>query len=188
VAEPGRTLKQNLNRFDYIMGCVGLTKDGLGVTSHGLRHQRLNDLFEEVAGVPSPVRQMSEADHPVLIVKGDATKWKQALQIVSNTAGHSAIYKGAAYTGSARSVKRPGKSRLDWTAGKADGEATITRVDVSLDCPGPALDVAPTNPAPSIPDSEAPRPSLEDISVAFVGEHGEHPRQPEGDQNDHLPG
>jgi len=186
VAEPGRTLKQNLNRFDYIMGCVGLTKDGLGVTSHGLRHQRLNDLFEEVAGVPSPVRQMSEASGPVVIVKGDATKWKQALQIVSNTAGHSAIYKGAAYTGSARSVKRPGKPRLDWTAGKTTSDTTITLVDVSLDCPGPALDGTHAHPVQSIPDSGASRPSLENISVAFVAEHGG--RQPESDQDDHHAG
>lgn len=186
VAEPGRTLKQNLNRFDYIMRRVGLTKDGLGVTSHGLRHQRLNDLFEEVAGVPSPVRQMFEASGPVVIVKGDATKWKQALQIVSNTAGHSAIYKGAAYTGSARSVKRPGKPRLDWTAGKATGDTASTLVEVRLDCPGPALDGAPAHPIQSIPDSEASRPSLENISVSFVAEHGGS--QPESDQDDHHAG
>jgi hypothetical protein len=55
------------------------------VTAHGLRHQRLNDIFEEVAGVPSPVWQAAS------IIKGDPAKWKQANQKVSSVAGHARL-------------------------------------------------------------------------------------------------
>lgn len=115
LGRPGRNLEQNINRFSYVMKKLGITRNGLGVTAHGLRHQRLNDLFEEVAGVPSPVRQTA------WIIKGDPVKWKQAQQKVSHIAGHARLSISTAYTGSARSVKRPGNPRLDWTAGKAAG-------------------------------------------------------------------
>ena len=57
IGHPDRTLKQSLRRFNYVMEYHGITRRHLGITSHGLRHQRLNDLYEEIAGVPSPVRQ-----------------------------------------------------------------------------------------------------------------------------------
>jgi len=185
VAEPGRTLKQNLNRFDYIMRRVGLTKDGLGITSHGLRHQRLNDIFEEVAGVPSPVRQMSKADGTAVIYKGDPLKWKQALQTVSNTAGHRRTHISFAYVGSDRSVKRPGttrpgKPRLNWTAGLETGLAVPVAAD-------------PITRAPSTPNRETSRPPLNDVSVAYVLgaaplDAGVTGRASDQDQDDHHAG
>jgi len=56
VGRPGRTLKQALERFKYVMRRAGLTRDQLGATSHALRHEFANDLYFELAGVPSPVR------------------------------------------------------------------------------------------------------------------------------------
>jgi hypothetical protein len=56
LGRPGKTLLQNINRFEYVMSKFGLTKNGLGITSHGLRHQAMNDGYEAIAGCPSPVR------------------------------------------------------------------------------------------------------------------------------------
>jgi integrase len=116
LGAPGKSLEQNLRRFAYVMEKLKVTKKDLGVTAHGLRHQRLNDIFEEVAGVPSPVRQMSAADgdnqSSKEIAKGDQRLWDRARQIVSSEAGHARLSISGAYTGSARSVKKP---RLDWT-------------------------------------------------------------------------
>lgn len=126
LGNPQKDLKQNIDRFSYVMKKLGITKEGMGVTAHGLRHQRLNDLFEEIAGVPSPVRQMTAAGGPVPSIadgidKGDdPARWKQAQQIVSNVAGHGRLSISSAYTGSARSV---GKPRLDWTAGQGQRPA-----------------------------------------------------------------
>lgn len=56
LGRPDRSLKQNINRFEYVMRKFGLTKDGLGVTGHGLRHQGMNDGYEAITGTASPVR------------------------------------------------------------------------------------------------------------------------------------
>lgn len=56
LGRPNQTLVQNIKHFEYVMQKFGITKDGLGVTSHGLRHQAMNDGYEELAGCPSPVR------------------------------------------------------------------------------------------------------------------------------------
>lgn len=191
IAPPGKSLEQNLRRFKYVMDRIGITKKALGVTAHGLRHERLNDIFEEVAGTPSPVRQLTYASKNRItlshIFKGNEQKWKEAQQKVSNIAGHRRISIAGAYTGSTTLPKQPRQPRLDWTAGKATGgtASTLVEVEVRLDHPGPTLDVLPTNPAPSIPDSAPSRAPLEDISVAFVGgERGG--RGQEADPDDHA--
>ena len=56
LGAPGRTLKQNIARFEYVMKKFGLTRAEKGVTGHGLRHQAMNDGFEALTGRPSPVR------------------------------------------------------------------------------------------------------------------------------------
>jgi integrase len=56
LGRPGRTLKQNLRRFRYVMQRFGITKADLGVTAHGLRHEYANDRYQQFAGTPSPVR------------------------------------------------------------------------------------------------------------------------------------
>lgn len=122
MGRPRKTLKQNIDHFSYVMAKMGITRKDLGVTAHGLRHQRLNDIFEEVAGIPSPVRQAGGGQR---IVTGDPELWKQAQQKVSNVAGHARLSISSAYTGSVTSV---GKPRLDWTAGQA--QMRITSVEV----------------------------------------------------------
>jgi integrase len=56
LGRPGLSLKQSLDRFDNVMRKVGVTRQRLGVTSHGLRHQFAGDLFFEIAEVHAPVR------------------------------------------------------------------------------------------------------------------------------------
>jgi integrase len=56
VGRPGYTSTQNSTRFYYVIRKVGISKSGLGVVAHGLRHQYANDCFEADAGGPSPVR------------------------------------------------------------------------------------------------------------------------------------
>ena len=56
MGDPHHSLDRNLRRFDYVMGRFQLTKEGLGATSHGLRHEALIDHYSEKAGVAPPVR------------------------------------------------------------------------------------------------------------------------------------
>jgi integrase len=56
LGRPGHSLKQTLDRFSYVMRKVGVTRDQLKVTIHGLRHQFANDLYFSLTDIPSPVR------------------------------------------------------------------------------------------------------------------------------------
>ena len=56
LGRPGKSLKTNLSWMDRVLARIGITKKKLGVTAHGLRHQRFNDDFERITGEPSPVR------------------------------------------------------------------------------------------------------------------------------------
>ncbi|WP_373975511.1 integrase domain-containing protein [Chitinibacter sp. SCUT-21] len=56
IADPDKTLKQNIARFGYVMLRFGITKEASGATAHGLRHQYANDRFEEFTGNTTPVR------------------------------------------------------------------------------------------------------------------------------------
>lgn len=88
VGDPDRDLKSALRRFSYVMSKCGATKSGLGVTAHGLRHQGLNDLFEEIAGVPSPIRTSNPKE---VLAQADPEKVEYARAVVSETAGHSRL-------------------------------------------------------------------------------------------------
>jgi integrase len=56
LANPSRSLKQNLDRLHNVMKRFGITRRTLGITPHGLRHGYAGDRYEAVAGVPAPVR------------------------------------------------------------------------------------------------------------------------------------
>lgn len=90
------TLKQALRRFNYVMERFGITRDGLGITAHGLRHEGLNDLFEEIAGISSPVRA---ADPVSELAKADPDRLDLARQRVSEAAGHARLSISGAYIG-----------------------------------------------------------------------------------------
>jgi integrase len=62
LGRPGYTLKQNKAHFYRVVAKVGITHEDRGVTPYGLRHEFANDVYEEEAGVPSPVRGGSARD------------------------------------------------------------------------------------------------------------------------------
>lgn len=101
MGDPALSLKQNLRRLDYALEKFGITKRQSGVTGHGLRHGNVNDLYEMVAGVPSPVRGGGS-------VSADADR--AARLAVSERAGHSRMRASGAYIGSA-APRQPGTPR-----------------------------------------------------------------------------
>ena len=94
VGRPGRTAVQNRTRFYYVVRRHGVSKDRLGIVSHGLRHQTANDRFEAEAGVPSPVRGGC-------LAPGEA---QDAKHRVSRLLGHSRERAAAFYIGSSRAA------------------------------------------------------------------------------------
>lgn len=95
----GHNFDTTRNRFYYVMRLCGITKSQLGVTSHGLRHEYANDLYEELSGQPSVVRGASE----IL----DRAKDRAARKAVTSDLGHVRLDVTAAYTGSMRSRRTP---------------------------------------------------------------------------------
>lgn len=90
LGHPGRTLKQNLRRIDYVMAKLGLTHQALGVTGHGLRHEFANDLYEAEAGSTSPLRG-GEVVEPALD--------RPARLKVAEALGHGRLQISGAYLG-----------------------------------------------------------------------------------------
>jgi site-specific recombinase XerD len=96
VGHPDRNLKQALSRFNYVVGTrFGLNRRSAGVTSHGLRHQGLNDLFERLSGIASPVRGKTQE----LTVEVDDLRVEVARARVAEVAGHSRLSITGAYLG-----------------------------------------------------------------------------------------
>jgi len=96
LADPARTLVQNLNRLTNVMKKFGVTQETLGVTPHGLRHEYAGDRYEALAGVPPPVRGGAATDRA-----SDATARLQ----VAEDLGHARRQISSAYLGSPRSAR-----------------------------------------------------------------------------------
>ncbi len=84
-----RTLRQWRNHYYHVLKRHGITQSGLGVTSHGLRHQYLQEVYERIAGVAAPVKQSGARPDPELHA--------QAMRRVVEAAGHSRVTKANAY-------------------------------------------------------------------------------------------
>lgn len=83
LANPDKSLKQNLRRFDYIMLKVGITKKVSGVTAHGLRFGFGHFGYLKITGSEVPVKANSK-----LI---DKAIDKQARLEIAEELGHSRI-------------------------------------------------------------------------------------------------
>jgi len=90
MGDPRRDLKRNLRRLDYVLEKFGITLRKRGATGHGLRHEVLNDAYEDITGVPSPVRGGGPVS-PELD--------KAARLAVSQLAGHARARAAGAYLG-----------------------------------------------------------------------------------------
>jgi integrase len=90
LGDPGRTLKENLRRVDYVMAKLGITHQSLGISGHGLRHEYANDLYEKEAGVTPPLRGGAEVDRALD---------RDARLKVAQELGHGRIQISAAYCG-----------------------------------------------------------------------------------------
>lgn len=62
LARTGYTLKQNLQHYFDVLKAVGVTQAQLGVTGHGLRHERAGEDYQEMTGAPPPVRGGAKVD------------------------------------------------------------------------------------------------------------------------------
>lgn len=83
--------KQWRNHYYFICHQVGITRKD-GITSHGLRHERLNEIHKEVTGQDSPIKGGCASSI-------DKNLNKIARQEIAEVAGHSRESISAAYIG-----------------------------------------------------------------------------------------
>jgi integrase len=97
VGNPDHTAMQAQQRFYYVIRKFGISKKELGVVAHGLRHQKVNDVFTQEAGGPSPVR--GAVERPPLD--------EEARQRAAHLLGHGRLQVTSCYLGS--SAAMPGQ-------------------------------------------------------------------------------
>ena len=84
-----RTLSQWRDWYYYVLERHGVTKRGMGITSHGLRHEYLQTLYKETTGVDAPIKRAGDRPDPQL--------HEEAMRRVVEAAGHSRLTKAGAY-------------------------------------------------------------------------------------------
>lgn len=82
--------KQWKNHYYYVCHQAGISRKD-GITSHGLRHERLNEIYQEITGKPSPVKGGTGAIDP--------HAHAIARQEIAEVAGHSRETIAGAYIG-----------------------------------------------------------------------------------------
>lgn len=94
ICRPGKTLKQAINRFKYVMRYCCITKAGEGVTAHGLRHGYVHHRYQErTGGGKLPVKGGMPGEVDPMIDKVAKLK-------IMEEVGHSRLAVTTAYGGS----------------------------------------------------------------------------------------
>jgi hypothetical protein len=109
VGDPSLSLKQTLRRLRYVMERFGVTRAGLGVVPHGLRHQGAADDYRAMTGELPPVAGGGLVDRELDV---------QARQCIAERLGHGRRQIVNAYLGS-RSATRP-KAEADQETQRQD--------------------------------------------------------------------
>jgi site-specific recombinase XerC len=97
LGDPCRTLEQNRTRLYTVLARFGVTRQQLGITAHGLRHQYGNDRYEHFASVASPLRGGDPVERDI-----DRT----ARLKVAEELGHDRENISTAYLGSSVVMRR----------------------------------------------------------------------------------
>lgn len=103
MRKPGRNQKQAYKRFYNILQELGISKNQMGVSAHGLRHEYANDLYTRLTGTQAPVNHGE---------KVELEEDRQARKVITEALGHSRLAITSAYLGSHVQMDRANKKRL----------------------------------------------------------------------------
>jgi integrase len=95
IGFPGLKLEQSIDRMRAICRKFGITKAGLGIVPHGLRHQFGCDLLMDRSGLPAPVLNKVSAS----VYEENMQLFEAAVLFVSNALGHERMAITGAYAG-----------------------------------------------------------------------------------------
>jgi integrase len=83
------TTKSWRHRYNKVMRKHGIFKNGLGITSHGLRHEWLQDYYKTLTGFDAPIKGRDE--------RADIETHREAMKAAIEAAGHSKPEKTGMY-------------------------------------------------------------------------------------------
>lgn len=106
------------NRAYYLLRRHGVGRKEKGTSTHGLRHERLQEIYTRVSGQPAPVKQAGQGPG------GPADDASARLQ-VAEVAGHSREAVADAYLGAPRAPRKRYRNRAEHQAdlGGSEGGA-----------------------------------------------------------------
>lgn len=110
LGQPGRSLKSNLRRLDYVLTKFGLTKAAQGTTGHGARHEHLQGQYRGETGKPAPIRGGGPVERGLD---------RAARLHVSEVAGHARVRAAGAYLGHSTVMRSKGQ------LGQDEGDETV---------------------------------------------------------------
>ena len=90
------------NQYYYVCHKTGISRKD-GIVSHGLRHERLNEVYHAITGMKSPIQQRRSHDP---LEKTDPLLDEVARQEIAEVAGHSRPCISVAYVGSRSSHQK----------------------------------------------------------------------------------
>ena len=97
IPEPW-TLKKWYRHFYDVLQSQGVARKTLGVTVHGLRHAYLQRMYEQVTGVPAPIKRPDHRPNPEL--------HQLAMERIVTAAGHGLATKASAYISSFAAIRK----------------------------------------------------------------------------------
>jgi integrase len=87
---PGNfTIRSWRNHYNWVMRKHGITKDDLGITSHGLRHEWLQEYYKALTGVDAPIKGSND--------RADIEVHRAAMKTAIEAVGHSRPEKTGMY-------------------------------------------------------------------------------------------
>ena len=107
LAVPGKNYQQMQSHFYYVCGKYGITRQGLGVLPHGLRHMYAGRRHRELTGLPAPV----EGTVPMDVYRANLALIREGNQQVSLELGHVRPEITSAYNGSVHSQSKEEAAR-----------------------------------------------------------------------------
>jgi integrase len=111
------SLAQWENHYNWVMHREKVTRKGLGITSHGLRHEYVHGRYEEKLGVAAPVKGGGKPGM-------DAADANAQKRMISEELGHSRPQIIGCYSGSPKTAAKkraaPGMPVPDGDGGEAE--------------------------------------------------------------------
>lgn len=119
----GKSLAQSKDHFYYFVRKFGISRKGLGVTAHGLRHQFSARRYQELTGFGAPVTAHAPA-HTAIVAEADL----MARTKLSRELGHFRPDVTQAYTGSFHLRDRGSNKRINGWIDQTEGNESFKQV------------------------------------------------------------